>query len=150
MWDWTKGDTDFHRGEGWVASQNSLGATLGSGAEEGEGENEEAGGTVSSQAPAQSWGKDTCVLAASVVSNFLRPCGQQPARPVHGMLQARILERWPCPFSRRLNPAIEPQSLTSPALAGGYFGATWEAWERIQALIKCQEPAEGQRAQTHP
>ena len=42
-------------------------------------------------------------------------------------------EHWsgmPCPPARDLpNPGIEPGSLTSPALAGGFFttSATWEA-----------------------
>ena len=41
---------------------------------------------------------------------------------VHGILQARILESVAFPFSRDLpNPGIKPISLTSPALAGGFF-----------------------------
>ena len=53
-----------------------------------------------------------------------------PGSFVHGILQARVLE-WivmppPEDFS---NPGIEPTSLTSPVLAGGFFttSATWEA-----------------------
>ena len=53
-----------------------------------------------------------------------------PGSSVHGILQARILE-WiaPCPPPGDLpNPGIEPTSLASPALAGGFFttGTTWE------------------------
>ena len=49
---------------------------------------------------------------------------------VHGILQARILEWVAMPSSSDLpNPGIEPVSLMSPALAGGFFTtrATWEA-----------------------
>ena len=48
----------------------------------------------------------------------------------HWILQARILEWVVMPFSRDLpDPGIKPTSLTSPALAGGFFTtrATWEA-----------------------
>ena len=57
-----------------------------------------------------------------------------PGFPVFGILQATILEKyWSgllCPPPGDLsNPGIEPESLTSPALAGGFFTsrATWEA-----------------------
>ena len=44
-----------------------------------------------------------------------------PPDSVRGILQA-ILEWVAMPFSRDLpNPGIEPTSLTSPALAGGFF-----------------------------
>ena len=47
----------------------------------------------------------------------------------------------PCPSPRDLpNPRIESQSLTSPALAGGFFGTTWEARERIQPLSNARNP----------
>ena len=51
-----------------------------------------------------------------------------PGFPVHGILQARI-EWVPCPLPRELpNSGIEPTSLVSPALAGGFFtiSTTWE------------------------
>ena len=51
---------------------------------------------------------------------------------VHGILQARILEWVACPLLGDLpNSRIEPVSLMSPALAGGFFtaSATWEAHE---------------------
>ena len=52
-----------------------------------------------------------------------------PGSPVHGILQVRILEWVAMPSSGDLpDPGIEPMSLTSPALAGGFFTAsvTWE------------------------
>ena len=53
-----------------------------------------------------------------------------PGSSVHGILQARILVWVAMPSSRDLpDPGIEPTSLTSPALAGGFFAisASWEA-----------------------
>ena len=55
-----------------------------------------------------------------------------PDSAVHGILQARILERVAVSFSRDLpDPRIEPASLTSPTLAGGSFTtrATQEAFK---------------------
>ena len=46
-----------------------------------------------------------------------------PGSSVHGISQARILERW-VPFpspGNLLDPGIEPLSLASPALASGFF-----------------------------
>ena len=41
---------------------------------------------------------------------------------VHGILQARILDGFPCPPPGTLSdPGIEPASLTSPALADRFF-----------------------------
>ena len=53
-----------------------------------------------------------------------------PGSPVHGILQARILEQVAVPSSGDLpNPGIKPMSLTSPALAERFFttSVTWEA-----------------------
>jgi len=53
-----------------------------------------------------------------------------PGSSVHEILQGRILEWVACPPPGNLpNPGIEPTSLASPALAGGFFttNATWEA-----------------------
>ena len=54
-----------------------------------------------------------------------------PGSSAHGILQARILATGlPCPPPGDLpHPGIEPLSLMSPALAGGFFttSATWEA-----------------------
>ena len=53
-----------------------------------------------------------------------------PGFSVHGILQARILE-WVAflPPGELPNPGIEPASLTSPALADGFFTTStmWEA-----------------------
>ena len=56
--------------------------------------------------------------------------------PVRETLQARILEWVAVPSPGALpNPGIEPTSLTSPALTGGFFttGATWEALAAVKA-----------------
>ena len=77
-------------------------------------------------------------LAAAAAAKSLQSCRilcdpmdcSQAASSVHGILQARILEWVPCPLSGDLpDPGIKPQSLMSPALAGGFFttSATWEA-----------------------
>ena len=45
-----------------------------------------------------------------------------PGSSVHGIFQARILERVVISFPRDLlGPGIKPMSLVSPALAGGFF-----------------------------
>ena len=45
-----------------------------------------------------------------------------PGSSLHGILQARILEWLPWPPPGDLpNPGIDPVSLKSPALAGGFF-----------------------------
>ena len=53
-----------------------------------------------------------------------------PGSSVHGIFQARILDRLPFPTSRDLpDPRIEFQPLASSALAGGFFSTvppgTW-------------------------
>ena len=62
-----------------------------------------------------------------------------PGSSAHGILQARMLE-WVAmpPLGDFPNPGIEPASLTSPALAHGFFtvGATWEAQLVPYAYIK--------------
>ena len=52
-----------------------------------------------------------------------------PGSSVHGILQARILEWVPALTPDFPDPGIEPASLLSPALTGGFFttSATWEA-----------------------
>ena len=64
----------------------------------------------------------------------LTPCDPTDCSPpdssLSGILQARTLEWVTISFSRDLpDPGIKPASLSSPALAGGFFttGATWEA-----------------------
>ena len=62
-----------------------------------------------------------------------------PGSSLHGILQARILEWVAMRTSRDLpNPGIEPTSLKSPALTGGFFttSITWEApiWNSVCML----------------
>ena len=57
-------------------------------------------------------------------------CYSLPGSSAHGILQAGTLELVAMPSSRGLlDPGIEPESLMSPALAGGVLttSATWEA-----------------------
>ena len=50
---------------------------------------------------------------------------------IHGILQTGILEQVARPSSRDLlDLAIKPASLTSPALAGGFF-TTRVSWEAL-------------------
>ena len=63
--------------------------------------------------------------------------------PVHGILQARIVE-WvamPSPPGDLPNPGIEPVSLESPALAGRVFitNATWEGLCLVLAFLSTFE-----------
>ena len=60
-----------------------------------------------------------------------------PDYPVHGILQTRILEGLQCPTLGDLpDPRIEPPSLTSPALVGGFF-TTRANWEALVLLDFC-------------
>ena len=71
----------------------------------------------------------------SVMSDFCSPLDcSPPSSSVHEIFQAKILE-WVAIYffpGHLPNPGIEPTSLTSPALASGFFttSATWEvlAW----------------------
>jgi len=60
-----------------------------------------------------------------------------PVSSLHGILQAKILE-WVAisHFTDLPNLGVEPQSLTSPALAGGFFttGTTCEALYSLERL----------------
>ena len=59
-----------------------------------------------------------CVGAGSIVSDSLPPSGSS----VHGIFQARILERVAIFYSRGSSgPRDKPASLASPALAGRFF-----------------------------
>ena len=61
--------------------------------------------------------------ACSIKSNYLQPVDcSQSGSSVHGIFQARILKWVAISYSRDLpNPGIEPTSLASPVLAGGFF-----------------------------
>ena len=68
-----------------------------------------------------------------------------PGSSVHGILQARILEWLPCPPpGDRPHPGIELASLTSPALAGGFFttSATWEDLPKDELCSVANEAVE--------
>ena len=60
-----------------------------------------------------------------------------PGFSVHGIFQARILEWTAICFSRDLPyPGIKPMSLTSPAMAGGFF-TIWTIREAHHLLSIC-------------
>ena len=65
-----------------------------------------------------------CVQSLRSCLTLCDPVGCSPPTrsSVHGILLARILEWVAMPFSRDLpDPEMEPESFTSPALAGGFF-----------------------------
>ena len=65
-----------------------------------------------------------------------------PGSSVHGILQARILEKVACPSPGDLpHPGIKPTSLTSPALARWFFPtrATWEDQQFLQIKSSSHE-----------
>ena len=75
-------------------------------------------------------GKHILYSVAAAAAKLLQSCPtcydptdcSPPGSSVHGILQARILEWVTMPSPGDLpNPGIEPTSLMSPALAGGFF-----------------------------
>ena len=71
-----------------------------------------------------------------------------PDSSVHGILQARILEWVAMPSSRAFpNPGIEPASLMSPALAGGFLtaSATWATLHSSTRGHTYQPPASDEK-----
>ena len=79
-----------------------------------------------------------CVLRHFTrVQLFATPWTITHQAPIHGILQARILEWVAISFSRDLpNPGIEPASLMSPVLAGGFSttSTTWQAREAARRV----------------
>ena len=81
-----------------------------------------------------------CGVHAKLLQSLCNPIDcSPPASSVHGILQARTLEWVAMPSPGDLpGPGIEPVSLMSPALAGGFLttSAMWEDlfWE-IGAII---------------
>ena len=84
--------------------------------------------------------RQSCPIVCDPVDRSL------PGSSVHGILQVRILE-WVATSSlgNLPNPGIEPMSLMSPVLAGGFFttSATWEVqtgsklWKEYGKAIYC-------------
>ena len=65
-----------------------------------------------------------------------------PGSSVHGILQARTLE-WVAMSSRGLpDPGVKTVSLTSPALAGGFF-TTNTTWGALLVAKSCEAPGHG-------
>ena len=72
-----------------------------------------------------------CVKSLSRVPLFTTPWTAARQAPLSvGFSRQEYWGGWPCPSPGDLpDPGIKPESLMSPALAGGFFttGATWEA-----------------------
>ena len=72
-----------------------------------------------------------CVKSLQLCPNLCDPVDcSPPGSSVHGILRQEYWSGLPCPPSGGLpDPGIEPGSLMSPALAGGFFTtkAIWEA-----------------------
>ena len=65
-----------------------------------------------------------------------------PGSCVHGIRQARIPEWLSCPPAWDLhNPGIEPMSLMSPVLAGGFFTSS-TSWEALSLSNHCYDTLE--------
>ena len=66
------------------------------------------------------------LLSRSVVSNTVQPVDRSPpGSSVHGILQQEHWSGWPGLLQGTFPPwGMEPASLTSPALAGGFFTCT--------------------------
>ena len=88
------------------------------------------------------WAKNACMLSClSCVLLFVTLGTLGP--PVHGFSRQEYWSGLPCPPPRDLpHPGIEPVSLTSPALAGGFFttSATWKApWTKNAPAFKSKQ-----------
>ena len=72
-----------------------------------------------------------CAKSLQLCPTLCDPMGcSPPGSSVHGFSGQEYWSGLPCPLSGDLpNPGIEPVSLMSPALAGGFFTTsdTWEA-----------------------
>ena len=82
-------------------------------------------------------------VCARSLGCFLTLCDPMDCSPPgslgHGIFQARILKWLPLPTPGDLpDPSIEPTSLASPALAGGFFSTstTWEAQKSTMLHLK--------------
>ena len=75
-----------------------------------------------------------CVLSHFFVTLWTLAC---QAPPSMGFSRQEYWSGWACPPPGDLpNPGIEPISLTSPALEGGFFNSsvTWEAYSRATKI----------------
>ena len=79
-------------------------------------------------------GNGACMCVCSLAQSFATPCNPMycgpPGSSIHGVSQARMLERLPFLSPGGLSdPGMEPMNLASPALAGRFHttSATWEA-----------------------
>ena len=78
------------------------------------------------------------VLATQLCPTLCEPVDYSPpVSSVHGIFQARILKAFPS-LGDVPDPGIEPASLASPALAGGFF-TTSTTWEALQKFLKRKE-----------
>ena len=78
------------------------------------------------------------VLATQLCPTLCDPKDySSPVSSVHGNFQARILKPFPS-LGDLLDQGIEPVSLASPALAGGFF-ITSTTWEALQEFLKRKE-----------
>ena len=80
----------------------------------------------------QAWGHGACMLSCF---SHVRLCSPMDCNPpgssVHGILQAGTMDWFAMPFSRDLpHLGIEPASLISPALAGGFSTTRLPLWLR--------------------
>ena len=74
------------------------------------------------------------LCAQSCLTRFDPMDYSPPGFSVHGIFHARILEQVAFPPPGDLfHPGMEPMSLVSPALAGGFF-TTSALWEALHAL----------------
>ena len=78
------------------------------------------------------WSKMYCVLSCFIHVWLCNPMDcSLPGSSVHRILHQEYWSRLPCPPPRNLpDPGIEPESLSSPALAGRFFyhwTTTWKA-----------------------
>ena len=81
-------------------------------------------------------------VSCSVVSDFLRSHGLEPARLLcpWGFSRQKYWNELPCPLPGDLpDTGIETVSLTSPALPGGFFttSTTWKAHLAFRMQFKC-------------
>ena len=94
----------------------------------------------------------TCVFCAHLCLMLCGPMDcSQPGSSVHGILQERTLEWVAISFSGDLpDPGIEPEFLTFPALAGGFFTSStiWEA-QYIHSMIQSHHSYISRTLKTH-